>query len=257
MKKFNPELRLQIATPIASGRIDHETANCIFETAQLLENLNIEVDWARLPGCSDLPAARAKIVGAFYRGNDDYLLMVDDDMHFEPTDVLRMLQFKKDFICAAGPRKIIGPSEYCFNNCTDEGETRAILFDSDGLLHITEVGAAFVMLSKNCVKKMMEHYRPTLEFEIIGTGIASIMEVALFDPYILPGTKRRLPEDYAFSKRWRDIGGTIFLLPDVVLGHSGNFVWKGSVADTMRKVGVIEEDGMTVMQEGHIAPEAA
>lgn len=252
MKPLN-ELKLQIGTPSGTSKIDIGYVGSLLETYEILGHFGVKLDWARIPGCSDLPATRAKIFGNFARSDSDFLLMIDDDMSWEGADVLKMLNMQKDCLAVAGMRKIIGPSEFAFNNCTDSGETRAMLFDGDGLLHVTEIGMAFVMVSRKCALQMLDHYRSELEFEIVSPQ-GNTMEVDLFSPFIVPGTKRRLPEDYSWCMRYRKIGGEILVDPNIVLGHSGGFVWRGAVADTMHRVGEIV-DGEAVMQEGHIAPE--
>jgi hypothetical protein len=106
------------------------------------------------------------------------------------------------------------------------------------LIHIVEtneaevsaIGGAFVMLKRSCVDKMVNAYKD-LEFD----GEAGVKEYALFDPMIINvGSEwpvRRLSEDYAFSQRWRDIGGKVICLLDVRLGHTGSHTFSGSFYD--------------------------
>jgi hypothetical protein len=244
-KKPLDGLKLMIGTPCGTGRIDIGYASSLIETIEMCQQFGVKPDWARIPGCSDLPATRAKILGHFYRSDFDFLLMIDDDMVWDAPDVMKMLDLQKDFLAAAGMRKIIGPSEFAFNNCQANGETLPILYDGEGLLHCTEIGMAFVMVSRNFATKMIEHYRSELEFEIVSPE-GNTTEVDVFCPFIMPGTKRRLPEDYAVCVRWRRLGGDILVMPDCVLGHVGSFTWRGAVADTMRQIGKIE-DGETIM----------
>lgn len=253
MKPLN-EIKLMIGTPCGTGRIDIGYASSLIETVETLKHFGVKPDWARIPGCSDLPATRAKILGHFYRSDFDFLLMIDDDMVWQAPDVMKMLSLQKDFIAAVGMRKITGPAEFAFNNCVDNGDTRAILLDGEGLLHITEVGMAFVMISRQCATRMIEHYKSELEFEILAPE-GTTMEVDVFCPFIVPGTKRRLPEDYSFCYRWRKLGGEILVMPDCELGHVGSFTWTGKVSDTMKLAGKIE-DGVTTMLPGYIAPES-
>jgi len=50
-----------------------------------------------------------------------------------------------------------------------------------------------------------------------------------FDTYLEPDTKRYLSEDYAFCRRWQNIGGEILLDPLVKLDHTGHFVFDGNL----------------------------
>ena len=44
---------------------------------------------------------------------------------------------------------------------------------------------------------------------------------------------RYFAEDFAFCRRWRDIGGKVYLCPDVPLDHVGFHTWSGAVADVV------------------------
>ena len=41
---------------------------------------------------------------------------------------------------------------------------------------------------------------------------------------------RYLTEDYSFCRRWRLLGGRIYVLREAELGHVGNYVYRGSLA---------------------------
>lgn len=229
-------IRLQIGCPVGDYRLDLDFSTSLWATARMIKHFGGEIDFCMLPGCSDLPAARAKILGNFYRSDFTHLLMIDSDMSWDENDVLKMLNLNKDFIAAAGMRKICGPGEFALNNCKDDGTTIPMLLDKDGVLEITEIGMAFVLVSKNFATRMIDYYRPEFEFQIIGPELpgGSQMEVDIFSPMIVPGTKRRLPEDYSACFRWRAIGGKIFVLANVELGHAGRLVWRGRLSDSLQ-----------------------
>ena len=50
---------------------------------------------------------------------------------------------------------------------------------------------------------------------------------AFFDTMIADGES--LPEDYSFCRRWRDIGGEIWIDLDSRFSHVGNYVYKGDL----------------------------
>jgi len=53
---------------------------------------------------------------------------------------------------------------------------------------------------------------------------------ALFDCMIDPDTGVYLSEDYAFCRRWRAIGGEIWLDLNSKLNHSGSYTYRGNAA---------------------------
>jgi hypothetical protein len=45
------------------------------------------------------------------------------------------------------------------------------------------------------------------------------------------GLRHKYGEDYSFCKRWRDMGGRVWVDPTISMGHLGTKIWKGRLAD--------------------------
>ncbi len=221
LSKYN----VLLATPFGDHKADTEFAFCFTETITLLKHWGARVDRAWYPGCADLPNARSKMFGHFLRKDYTHMLMIDSDMGWDAGDVIRLLLSGRDFIGGIGPKKTF-KREFAYTNVNDAGEIIPVELEVDtGIISISEMGMAFTMISKECAKKMAEAY-PDTEYD----GGEKIMEFAVFDPFIIPGTKRRLPEDFAFCYRWRKIGGKVHAIPTIRLQHVGRHVWDDSLA---------------------------
>jgi hypothetical protein len=57
---------------------------------------------------------------------------------------------------------------------------------------------------------------------------------AAFDCMIDPVTRRYLSEDYAFCRRWQQIGGKIYADTSTTLGHVGNLPFNGQMSERLR-----------------------
>jgi hypothetical protein len=57
---------------------------------------------------------------------------------------------------------------------------------------------------------------------------------ACFDCMIDPVSKRYLSEDYAFCRRWQQMGGQIFADCMTVLGHVGNIRFQGTLEERLK-----------------------
>lgn len=222
---------IQFATPCGNSNYEREYVRSFHNTACVLIELGAKIDWSEFPGCADLALARTKIFGNFLRSQHTHLMLIDSDMGWHYDDVVRMILAKKDFIAAAGPKKI-GKLEFAANNCDDEGNLLPLEVESEtGLLMCTEVGAAFCLISKECAQKMAEAY-DYLAFD----GDGGVKEYAVYDSMIVGRRiKRRLSEDFAFCNRWRAIGGKIYLIPDISLLHVGRSVWSGALIQTLQE----------------------
>jgi hypothetical protein len=73
---------------------------------------------------------------------------------------------------------------------------------------------------------MVAHYADT-EFDCRDAPNGTAW--ALFDPYHTG--RKKLSEDLSFCQRWRDIGGRVFVIPDIRMGHIGLKTFTGSFAD--------------------------
>lgn len=224
-------LSVQFATPCYDGKYHREYVRGFHNSACVLIELGAKVDWAEFPGCADLALARTKIFGNFLRSDHTHLFKIDADMGFHFDDVVRVLLTGKDFVGAAGPKKT-KKLEFAANNCDDEGNLLPLLIEADtGLIEVTEVGAAFMCISKECVKKMADAY-PDTQFD----GDEGVIEYGLYDSFVVGKApkRRRLSEDFAFCHRWRCIGGKIYLLPDIRLQHVGTAVWDGALIQALQ-----------------------
>ena len=90
-------------------------------------------------------------------------------------------------------------------------------------------GAGFLLIKRAVLTKMISAY-PHLRFTAMHTQAVpnnSPHQYALFDCMIEPDTGHYLSEDYTFCRRWRDIGGTLWLDTQGPLIHVGAHEFAG------------------------------
>lgn len=215
---------IMLATPCGSSSYDRIFVASMMGTMELLRSLGAKVHRSELPGSSDIVLARNQLFGAFLRSTDTHMMMIDDDMGWDPHDVVRLLLANKDFVAAAGPRKNDPRKDPSFavNNTDDGGQTMPVYSDATaGLIEVTGVGMAFTLITHHCAVRMSQHYA-----DLAFSGPNGAEDFGVFNPIIF--NKRYLAEDYAACHRWRAIGGKVFVAPWVELQHSGRWVWSGA-----------------------------
>jgi hypothetical protein len=99
-----------------------------------------------------------------------------------------------------------------------------------GFLEVQEVGFAFVLQKREVIERMVEGY-PELYYKTDGGGER---EYALFLDML--ENEVRFSEDFSFCRRWRAIGGQIWVDPYAALLHSGMKHYTGKISDLFVEV---------------------
>ena len=226
MKADYAGVSLMIATPSIDGRYEGNYVISLFQTMEMLKQQGVPSQWSEERYTADIALARSKLLAAFRRSSCSHLLMVDADMDWEPQAVARLFCAKADLVAVAGPKKRY-PLSFAANYTDDFGSPLNLQYDAEnGTMEVSEIGAAFVLLTRNCVERMCAAY-PELEY----FGLTGEKEHLLFAPQVW--NKRIMSEDWSFMRRWRAIGGKVLMAPDISLGHTGHHTFRGSFKDAI------------------------
>jgi len=104
----------------------------------------------------------------------------------------------------------------------------------NGFTRVRYAGTGFLMIRRHVLERMCAHpdYAPLrfLREHSLDALAGSPNRFALFECMIEPATGTYLSEDFAFCKRWTDIGGEIWADLESRLDHVGPSVFHGDVA---------------------------
>lgn len=226
---------LFICTPMMDGKVEDTYQISLDNTNQLLRAHGATVELRKMKYCADIYYARNRLFGDFLRHETaTHMLFIDADMGWNPQDVAHMLMLDRDLLAVAGPKKIY-PLTFAFSLIDDYSRELPLYHELEtNVAEVSEVGAAFMMISRNCAQKIADAH-PELEFD----NPEGVTEHAVFDPLIINKGKeyprRRLSEDYAFCYRWRQLGGKVEVLLDATLTHTGGHTFKGSLYEELCK----------------------
>lgn len=197
--------------------------------------------------------ARCHMV-AYFMANSEatHMMFIDADVNFDALDILHMLQHDKDIIVGSYPKKKIAwnnvkrvivndptvdiellnslGADYALNfKYNDDDRNKGVSIEN-GLAMLKDAGTGFMLIKREVIEKMIAGY-PDLYFN---NDLHLDEEFAkwtylFFDCLHEPITRRYLSEDYAFCRRWQDIGGKIWLDPLVKLDHVGTHTFEGNI----------------------------
>jgi hypothetical protein len=187
-----------------------------------------------LPNCSLISLGRSIMLNRALKDPDwTHVLWIDADLRFQPEYIHSMLLDDKDIIGGFYPKKGL-PIDFA-SSPAPGGEDTGSLFET------TFVATGFMLIKREVVNAMVEHYREELGFYYQGTDDS----VHLFHPIIDKDlNKLFLTEDYAFCKRARDIGFKCYMSKRFELPHIGVFEYSAeneqAILEDYVKMGRIE-----------------
>jgi hypothetical protein len=240
-----PQVNLVVATPCFGGQISVVYAASLLKLQKLTRSyrdLNIKMLFK--DGDALIPRARASLVAQFL---DDpsatHLLFIDADIGFEPQQVLRLIECGADMCAAVYPIKRIDwgkvkdalaierPLPAAALNYVLEVDDPNAVIERSGFLKVRYAGTGFLMIRREALERMCAHY-PQLKFRrdhSLDAATVSDNRYALFDTMV-DGAGTYLSEDFAFCKRWTDMGGEIWADRDSQLQHVGPLTFSGNLA---------------------------
>ena len=193
-----------------------------------------------LPNCSLISLGRSIML---HRALQDkswtHCLWIDSDLRFKPEYIHSMILDDKDIVGGFYPKKGL-PIDFA-SSPAPGGEDTEFLFET------IYVATGFMLVKREVIEKMYEHYYDELNFYYQG-GPGN---VHLFHPIIDEETNRLfLTEDYAFCKRARDIGFKCYMSKRFELPHIG--VMEYSAESEMAFLKEYEAQGRITLNEASV-----
>jgi hypothetical protein len=241
------QIQLVIATPCFGGQLASIYASSIFALQSALRaKSNVGLKIHLRDGDALITRARANLVTQFLDDPDaTHLLFVDADIGFTPAQVFRLIESGADVVAGVYPIKRVNWDKARWAADTGRPNLAAASLDYvlevddpnrvvvvEGFTRLRYAGTGFLMIRRHVLERMCAHYA-SLKFtrehshdELAG----SPNRYALFECMIDPASGTYLSEDFAFCKRWTDIGGEIWADLESRLDHVGPSVFHGDVA---------------------------
>lgn len=228
---------LWIAIPAYTGCIHLGTMRSIVTDMLKLADRGDRVTIFDESGNAMIADCRGLIVSQFLASDATDLLFLDSDVVWQEGKVLKLLDDPVDFRVGIYPQRK-DPLNFCVR--WDQTRPDLIADPATKLLPIDGAPAGFMMLSRHCLQTMTDVYSD-LNF---WCDVAPNKTVCgLFESYwmrnvALPDGRvgtLKLGEDYSFCQRWRDLGGLIWVDPEIQMGHVGYKTFIGSLGDWLRE----------------------
>ena len=194
--------------------------------------------------------ARSRLAAQFLASEATHLFFCDADIGFRPENVMRLLAADKDVIGGVYPLKLIDweKARRAAQGGVQDLQAASLGYVirfiptpdnsvevDDGVAKVAYVGTGFMMIKREALRRVVEAH-PELRARMGDMADAAAPEaVMIFDTMIEPETGQYLSEDYAFCRRWRDLGGEIWADMESRLTHVGHAAYSGSLVEAMTR----------------------
>lgn len=225
---------VMIGTPCYGGLMTIPYHVSLCNTLEYLRLNGIGYDPRYVDGDSLVPRARISLFGNFLSSNATHLLFIDADIDWKARDVLRMVKADKP-VLAAIYRKKKPQEEYPMNFLPETFHD--LPFDPEsGCFEIKDAPTGFLMIRRDAAERMVEAYADR-RCMIGEGGWDAECNRNTFDlfPCFTDDDGMYLSEDYGFCRLWQRIGGKVWMLPDVELGHTGKQTFTGKISNLITR----------------------
>jgi hypothetical protein len=236
-----------VATPCYGDQMLRGYVQSYMRSATLLQERGHTMELVAFGNESLITRARNNLTAQFLGSKHDMLMFIDADITWGPQALLDLVDSGYDVCGVPYPTKaynwkkivdlVNNPKPRATPMTTQQLHMLARIYTVNpskeppsvelpkGWSKVDALGTGFLLIRRHVLEKMRDHYREQLAYV---NDIAKYNDmcppehcVALFDTMIDPVTRRYLSEDYAFCKRWREIGGEIFSCGKHRLVHTG------------------------------------
>jgi hypothetical protein len=245
-----------VATPCYGGLVTHVYLHSLLKLTSFVGRRAFSVGLLTSAHDSLITRSRNALVKSFLdTPGATHLLFVDADIGFEPEAVQRLLAFDQEVVAGMYPLKVVdwgrmaavlrpGMTERMareagahFVGVPCRGADRE---ERDGFVTADYAGTGFMMIQRRALERLIEAH-PETRYRTMQTYPAPPLDGggapyhSLFDCTIDPETGTYLSEDFTFCRRFRKLGGKVWLDTESRLRHVGSLEFSGDPATEIAK----------------------
>ncbi len=243
---------LLVATPVHSDVSMHYAQSLLHLQKWCFHN-NIRIGF-QLMKSSLITQGRNMCVAEFLKKGFTHLLFIDSDIAFNEGAAGRLIEANKDVISIPYPLKDMNWDKGF--KMIEEGKIKSALDlknkafyrypfkvpDPENIkiqnkvIEVTHSPTGFMMIKREVFEKMIVAY-PNLRIDqdqLVNGKVEKLGHMwNFFDTLFDPEKRTYLGEDFAFCKRWRDIGGTCHAWIGDYITHVGEHQYTSRFADEL------------------------
>jgi hypothetical protein len=228
------------ATPILSHHVSLEYYNSMIKTEWALIERGILHGHIQRGGDPYLSKVRNKLATDFLRQypNATDLFFVDDDVGWPAHKAIEFIDNTEPVLAGIYPKKS-DALDYPVQLIADK--STGMLVERDGFYKAQAVPTGFLRIKRWVLEEMVKISGVFYDTE---SDERVVEYYNLFEMGVAPD-RWWTGEDYAFAKKWIDMGGEVWVDPDIDFSHRGTKKWESNLLQNMQ----VFRDKALVMKE--------
>ena len=244
-----PGTSVLVCTPCYGGMANIAFFNSLLKLKAACDARGVGLEIRLSGGDALITRARSRLAARFLKHAEaTHFLFVDADIGFEPQAVFRLLEAGKDVAGGVCPLKHIDWDKVRAAAKADAPDLMAksvgyvvrfiptpdnsVSVEND-LAKVAYVGTGFLMISRAALQRVSDaHPELTADLSAVDPEVGEA--VMVFDTIVDARNGQQLSEDYAFLRRWNDLGGDVWADVASRFVHVGHAAYSGSLLEAMR-----------------------
>lgn len=212
-----------IAAPSYDGTLTVWHASALSETCKAGLAKDINVYCIYMSYDSLVQRARNDIVQLALDQEVDDLVFIDCDVDWNPEDFFKLLEYDVDVVGGIYPKK--GDEE----DYPVKALNQNLTFEENGLVEVEGIATGFLRLTRKALQMVSDD---SIEYNESHKPKPIKM---IFD-IVVDEKGELISEDIVFCRKWRKLGGKVWLDPSIKLSHVGTKRWNGDFLSWINRI---------------------
>lgn len=201
-------MKIFVAIPVYDGKLHVQSVRALLNEQAVAFGSGDDFRVSFLSSNAGIAQGRNQLATEFMDSGFDRMVFLDSDVTFEPGSLIKLAHQPVDFV--AGCYRLKRKDE-SYPIAWLRGQTE-LWADRNGLIEVEGVPTGFLALSRNVFQKMLDKH-PERELTIqCGQKAFCFFQMPLIDGHLYG-------EDFYFCREWSELGGKIYLDPEITLTH--------------------------------------
>lgn len=169
-----------------------------------------------LQGSCYIQTARNELIQAFWESEYDCLFFLDDDLVWDCENALQLLEMDDEIVCGIYPNKTEEEKYPVVVNTLGIENNFVPKVRDDGCISAVLVPTGFMRVKRSVIEKLRTSY-PEQMYDNLNKDFTTKKLFDLFPQGVHNG--RWWGEDFAFCRLWQNIGGEVWVVPNITFSH--------------------------------------